>query len=105
MPINRQLHRKQVNCRSVDFTRHRIKKMISTIFSEMTMMMVMMMTMMMVMTMMELSKVESEVSVITEGNFYSRQRKMNTILFKPGYSVRVIIMIMIGDHDKYSISR
>ena len=67
----------------------------------------MMMMMMMVMTMMTLSKVESEVSVITEGNFYSRQRKMNTILFKPGYSVRVIIMIMIGDndHDKYSISR
>ena len=55
--------------------------------------------------MVTLSKVESEVSVITEGNFYSRQRKMNTILFKPGYSVRVIIMIMIGDHDKYSILR
>ena len=71
--------------------------MTSTIFSDM-----MMVTMV---TMVTLSKVESEVSVITEGNFYSRQRKMNTILFKPGYSVRVIIMIMIGDHDKYSIWR
>ena len=34
-------------------------------------------------------KVESEVSIITEGNFYSRQRKANTILFKPGYSLAV----------------
>ena len=32
---------------------------------------------------------ESEVSIITEGNFYSRQRKASTILFKPGYSLAV----------------
>ena len=35
---------------------------------------------------------ESEVSIIMEGNFYSRQRKANTILFKPGYSLAVKMM-------------
>ena len=32
--------------------------------------------------------------MITEENFYSRQRKMNTILVNPGYSVRVNIINM-----------
>ena len=44
-------------------------------------------------------KVESEVSIITEGNFYSRQRKANTILFKPGYSIAVKMI----PYDKPSV--
>ena len=32
-------------------------------------------------------KVSAEVAIITQGNFYSRQRKLNTILFTPGQKI------------------
>ena len=34
------------------------------------------------------SKVSAEVAIISQGNFFSRQRKLNTILFNPGSAIK-----------------